>query len=270
MDVIINGSLDDEQQPPGSALSNANNPLLNYLNCLGYDPENPPAAAIIKQSHDLPGNWVILSPMHWQATHNDAMVVAAGDALEIDDSESRFWFTLFADYLAEEGLTLCYHDMHTWLLRVDMLPPLQAKPVLAILDKSLMPELALLDSTLFWSKFITESQMFFASQPRATRINGLWAWGGAPLEEPKSFRVCAVDSFLGVVNSTSTSATLYNPDLVLKNYDILLINTLDDLSPAHQVELKKQKVNWYWNNIAYQQSNPNWIVRLWRKLSHAH
>ena len=55
---------------------------------------------------------------------------------------------------------------------------LNAKPVHHLLNKSLMPELAQLDKTMYWQKFITESQMFFASNPNQSLVNGLWIWGG--------------------------------------------------------------------------------------------
>lgn len=243
--------------------------LLNLLFCLHFDPQNPPLADLLKKYHRLEGDWLILSPVHWQATHNDALVTAVGKELELDESESRFWFDVFAKYLAEDGAKLYYHDAETWLLNTVQQHPLAAKPPYQLLHQSLMPELSQLDSTLFWQKFITESQMLFSSQPRQSVINGLWPWGNAKLTE-QSTVICADESFLPFAKMCSSRVTLYSPDVKLKEGHILLINNLSILSDEHREELTKKTTHWHWNNATYVTNPTNWFLRLWRKIIHAH
>lgn len=243
--------------------------LLNFLRCLGYDPANPPLGDLLRQIHGLEGDWLIASPVYWQASHNDALIMGTGKDLELQESETKAWFDLFANYFTEDGLSLYYHDPETWLLQDYKKRPLTAKPVHQLLSKSLMPELARLDNTLFWQRFITESQMLFASKPNALAANGLWLWGNARLADKTALAICADPAFLPFAKLCSTNVTLYNSAVTLKDQHILLISEFSVLSEQHQNDLKKRPVHWYWNNMAYTCCQDNWFIRLWRKLIHA-
>lgn len=134
--------------------------LSNVLVAMGYDPSHSPVAYLLKHYHNLAGDWAVVSPIHWEASHNDAMVSAYGAQLGLSEADSKLWYQSYADYLAEEGMSLHYHRADMWLLRIDGKPYLNAKPVHQLLNHSLMPELSALDITMYWQKFITESQMF--------------------------------------------------------------------------------------------------------------
>jgi hypothetical protein len=244
--------------------------VLNLLASIGYDPVNPPLGDLLRKSHRLEGEWVVLSPVHWQATHNDAMIVSAGSDLQLSEQESRHWFKLLNDYLYDDGMTLFYHDEHTWLLEVTNKPHLNARPVHRVINHSLMPELAQLDSTMYWQKFFTECQMFFASQPNATTVNGIWAWGSGTLSDNQTVTICAEESYLSMASICSNHVTLYTPSIQPGDYQILLLNEFATLSSQHQQELLQRPVHWYWNNSAYASTRLNWFIRIWRKLTHAH
>ncbi|MBI2784836.1 MAG: hypothetical protein HYX60_00410 [Legionella longbeachae] len=243
--------------------------LLNFLHILDYDSADPPLADLLRRYHHLEGEWLVLSPVHWEATHNDAMIVASGKELQLKEIESKSCFNLFAQYLAEEDKVLFYHNKQTWLLYHDKSQALNAKPVHHLLNLSLMPELAKLDNTMYWQKFFTESQMFFASRTNQSKINGIWLWGSAKLKDKKAIKVCADEYFLSIAQICSSNVTLYSPSVMLKEYEILLITDFFMLSEHHQEELKKKTVDWYWNNVAYTAKSSNWFTRLWRKLSYA-
>lgn len=269
MDVIINSVC--AGVPEGSRLlASQGSALLNLLVSLKYDPLNPPVADLLRQYKRLEGDWLMLSPVHWQASHNDAMIIAAGDDLQLDDIQSQSWFQRYADYLAEEQMTLHYYESGLWLICVNQKPSINAKPVHHILNKSLMPELALLDTSMYWQKFITESQMFFASLPNETALNGVWLWGGARLDGQSPMSICADEHFLELAKICSSNVSPYSPSLELKKFQIVLLNDFDVLSTQHKFQLKKLRCNWYWNDFAYTQSDSNWITRLWRTLIHAH
>jgi hypothetical protein len=191
------------------------------------------------------------------------MITAFGKELDLTPEQSNHWFTLYANFLAEEGLILKYHDAAHWLLNTQNLPQLTAKPVHQLLQKSLMPELAHLDSSLFWQKLITESQMFFASLPNETLLNGVWPWGDAQLNAKKPIAICADEAFFEIAQSLSSEVALYNPSVSLKSFQIILLNDTASLSSAHCEELNTLSAQIYWNNCAYIQSR-SWFRRLWR------
>lgn len=269
MNVVINSEC--RSTPEESvALCSQGKAFLNFLAILGYDPMNPPAADLLRQCNRLEGDWLVLSPVHWQATHNDAHIVATGQELQINKNESEHWYQLYADYLAHEDMTLFYHEADLWLLSINNKPLLNAKPIHHVVNKSLMPELKDLDSTLYWQKFITEGQMFFASQLENSMINGVWLWGGGLLTNKKSIKVCADENFLATAQILCSDVTLYHSSLSIKEFEIIILNDYDSLSEQHKEEIKKIPVSWYWNNAAYTRGERNWFTRLWRTLIHAH
>lgn len=251
-------------------LTSEGNVLLNFLRCLDYDPSDPPFADLLRRYHHLEGEWLVLSPVHWIATHNDAMITGCGKDLHIQESDAKLWFELLSQYLAEEGKILHYHNPETWLFYNDKKHVLHSKPVQYLLNQSLMPELAQLDNTMYWQKFLTECQMLFASRPNHSLINGLWVWGNAQLKDKKTIAICADEQFLPWAKICGANVSLYHPSLVLKDYKILLLTEFSMLSEQHQEELEKMTVHWYWNNAAYIQFSGGWLVHLWRKLTHAY
>lgn len=265
MYLIINSecnSISDGVKP----LVSEGTALLNLLHCLGYDTDDPPLADLLSKFYHVPGDWLVLSPIQCQATHNDALITAAGRSLEVQEADAQSWFSVFSDYFAAEGMKLHYHDEKTWLLHDPQKHPLKAKPAHRLLNKSLVPELAGLDQTLFWQKFITESQMLFASQPNHSMMNSLWPWGSAKLADKKDTVICADEYFLPSAKLCSVNVNLYSPSIKLKEQHIVLINDRSVLSAQHLHELKKLSIDWYWNDTAYASNWGNWFTRLWRRM----
>ncbi|STY29380.1 Uncharacterized protein conserved in bacteria [Legionella wadsworthii] len=269
MHVVIDS--DCSSIPDGiNPFNSEGNALLNFLLSVGYDPVNPPLAELLKRHHNLEGQWLIMTPIHWEATHNDAMIVAWGKDLQLSQPEAKSWFDLFSQYFAEENALLYFHDSETWLLCRDNQVSIEAKPPHHLLHQSLMPELAKLDKTMFWQKFITEVQMFFASQANQSVANGLWVWGGGKLKDKIPINICVDEHYYPIAQIVSNQVTLYRPEIKLKDQQILLLKDFSMLSARHQEELSSISVQWFWNNVAYSTAPHRWYVRLWRKLIHAH
>lgn len=132
---------------------------------------------------DFPGDWLIVSPVHWEATHNNAAIVAHGDALNLSEEVSRTLYTAFAAYLAEDKMHLYYCNANTWLLLCEDQEPPQTQTLQDALQRSMHTLLECLKKTPFWLRFITESQMFFSRQPQggaAYPVNGVWIWPARP------------------------------------------------------------------------------------------
>lgn len=136
---------------------------------------------------DFPGAWLVVSPVHWEATHNNAAIVAGGDALNLSEEASKKLYTAFAEFLAEEQMQLHYCDASTWLLLCENREPPQTEALDHVLQRSMHALLASLKSTPFWLRFMTESQMFFNGQAQENKdmsypVNGVWVW---PAARPK-------------------------------------------------------------------------------------
>lgn len=145
--------------------------------------QRPQEAKRLAKLLNLQGRWLIVSPVSWVASHNDAMIVAQGESLDLSLDEARLWCQVLADFLAIDNTVLQFYSTHIWLVSADDKPSICAKPAALMESQSLLPILRTLDPTHYWSRFITESQMLFATHPlNATRltkppINGVWVFG---------------------------------------------------------------------------------------------
>jgi len=276
MDIIINATLDSVPQGlvPITSLGNFYH---NILACLAYPSDFPPVADLLRQYHGLEGQWLIVSPIHWQATHNDAMIIAEGNELGLSETESHQWFDVFNEFVSPENMMLHYHDAHTWLLRCDGKPEVVAKPVHTLRHKSMMPELQCLDKTLFFQRFITETQMLLSAHPlNKSRtgllpINGVWLWGGGKLHAPLSIPIVGHNQRL-VRLAKLLSTHVYDEKTVpfLTKDSMLLFNDVGQLDHSDlHVQLQKKSARWYWNNLAYFSKPKSWLSRLMEKMHHA-
>lgn len=269
MDIIVNAFTDFIPQGT-KELASQGGPLLNLLGCLGYDNHNPPLADLLSQHYRLEGEWLILNPVRWHASHNNVVITTLGMDAGIDEQQLKADFHNFSEYLMSAGMALYYHEPETWLLSTNHRSLLKAKPLHHILNKPLMLELVQLDDTMHWQKLLTESQMFFASLNKPSLMNGVWVWGGGTLGDKKSIKICADNKFFSLAQLCSTEVDLYNPNHSLREYELLLLTDLSVLSKTHQQQLEKMATRWYWNNAGYEYSHLPWFTRLWRKLVHAH
>lgn len=276
MDIVINTHFVGDPPLRTKPLSSQGNFYHNLLTCLGYPSDNPPLAALLCAYHGWEGDglWLIVSPVHWQATHNDAFITASDDALQLTEEDARAWFSVVRDFLAGDDMQLYFHDNYTWVLHATRLEAIVAKPVQHIKHQSLMPQLHGLSKSLFWQRLITESQMLLNHHPLHTGsnkpfpINGLWFWGHGDLYRNETIPLYYADAEsqrLGSVLAANTH-DLYSTSIFAKN-SVLLCNTLD----AEQYQLlltrtQKQCVQWYWNNLAYVSQSSNWFARMMEKL----
>ena len=276
MDVVINADID--AAPDGATpIATYSNYYHNLLACLGYPTDAPPVADLLRKYHSLEGEWVVVSPIHWQATHNDAMIIASGHELQIPAAESRVWFAELAEFVALYKIKVFYHDAETWLLRCDGNPPITARPVHMLHHQSLMPELKQLDQTLFWQSFLTENQMFFSAHPLNQArtdsffINGLWLWGGGQLHERvQKPLICSDDSLLPIAELLSTNVANYHSvSSIAKDSVLLFSEPAQHDKLALQLRLQKNTVRWYWNNLAYLCKPKSWWSRFRGRFCHA-
>jgi hypothetical protein len=264
MDIIINN--DTEKAPKGSIeLITQGNAYLNFLVSLGYEPTAPPIADMLRQYHGLTGKWLMIAPIYWEATHNDAMIIAAGRSLDLTEDESKTWFAAINDFFAEEGLSLYYHNADTWLLKVNDKPSLISVPVHLMINQSIMPALAKMDETLYWQRILTELQMFLTNHPYNKQrenkcpINGVWLYGQGSFDITTTRPIISDDAVL--LSRFPTHIKPFVESEPLEKNSIIFRNSQD----YHCKEgIKKYATRWYWNNKAYALPKTHWWQRLFR------
>jgi len=121
-----------------------------------------PAKRLARQ-HQLAGTWAIVSPIHWDATHNDVIITKQVET-------SREIFNAFQSFVAEEGIQLYYHNASTWLIQCQQPFP-KTRPLSKVLQRSMQPELNVLAKHPHWMRFFTEAQMFLSAYH--TDVNGI-------------------------------------------------------------------------------------------------
>lgn len=265
MDIVINDATNK------NTLS-LDHYYLNALLCLGGDSQYPPLADLLCAYHRLEGTWLIASPIHWQATHNDALISAGGEELLLSEEEARLWFAAVAEFLQPEGFTAVYHHTTLWLFRLNQQPDLISPSLQAVMHQSMMPILITLDPSLFWQRLLTEVQMVMSqhelNQYRANTakpaINGLWFWGMGKFQPKNKGRIFSDDPvFLENPYFSSSAVNLSNHFLSASpsfhKKDIVLINSLQsfDLKQLEQ-STKKLHTHWYWNNLNYVKRAKRW------------
>lgn len=264
MDIIVNDvSGDIPHQATLIESQSQRSFFLNWLNCLGFDAQLPPMADFLAQYHGYAKkNWLVIEPIHWEASHNNATITASGAELLINEEEALQWFSIVAEFLKLDGLTLYYHTPSMWLLDATGKPNLTSHPTVQLLHHPLMPIIKALDSTSYWSKLLTELQMLLSNHPLNLKredqlsINGLWIYGQGSFIIPSNITLTDDQRLIHCFPKQVKTLNLINP--INKN-DIILIN---DVSSIDFKELKsrigRQASRWFWNNIAYQIDKKSW------------
>ncbi len=253
MEVILNASKQaDETQIKSMA-------VVRLLKAFGYTDNALPVAEILARYHNLSGMWTVLSPVHWEATHNDALMTSGGEA-------SRDLFELFQAFVAEEGMQLYYHDASTWLLQCEAHPLPETKPLQQVLNHSMRPLLKALETEPFWLRFLTEAQMFLSQQ--AAFVNGVWFWGSSACRAPesRSLIVCEDEAWVSAASLISTDVQLYQTDMILPKKGICFVPMdTPELIKKLTATLEKQVIQWSFNDTVYTTKPKNLWARLWGK-----
>lgn len=245
----------------------------NALMALGFDAPYLPLAALLKQVHGLQGTWMLASPVHWVAGHNDAVISACGEMLLRHEGHARIWFAEISQFLAQDGISMVFHDANTWLVRVDDKPVWQAPDVHCMLDKSFSEVLSSMEKDAYWLRLLTELQMFCSHHPLNTKsgelsVNGLWFWGAASLPAGLDKKIMTDSLALQAIFPDSlvlSPAARFTGDLtvIIETLTPEYLRLLDNYN-------QKNTCLWYWNNTAYLRSPRFWWSRLREHFTHAY
>lgn len=267
MDIIINEEL--KNIPSGSRLIMSDSDWAsNFLLGLDYKPNLLPLGNFLAQYHGLEGNWLVVDPVYWVATHNDAMILAYGHNLNLTEKESQQFFQDIQEFFKEEKMQWHYHSKNRWLLKKDNKPSINTKPTFQMMHESLMPALNAMDSSMYWQRFMTEAQMFLSNHPLANKlttapfINGLWVFGEGIFQFPQDFQGHTDDQQL-----LDHFASYFHAAEAIEMYKTTCIV----LSSAQALpeNLPNVSTTWRWNNVAYTIKKRNLWTRFWRFITHA-
>lgn len=276
MDIVINSEKKDIPLT-SNILASYGGYRQNILACFDQNIINLPIADLLCREHNLSGQWIAASAIHWEASHNDAMITATSQDLEINEKESKLFFQAIAKFLEADGFKPIYHDAQTWLFNIENKPAIKTKMPQALLHQSLMPVLEVMDKSGYWPRLITELQMFLSSHPlnlaRANHlaINGLWFWGSGELNINTLRPIATNDeTIFSLIKNFCPQISYLTDNLTLEKNHLLIINNFEEINlPQLEKKVKKYSVNWYWSNLAYTVPQFSWWSSLlpsrWRK-----
>ena len=268
MDVILNERC-DVLPLKSTPLLGIRDPYHQLLKSYGYLDQDAPVGDFLRAYHGLSGRWLVASPVFWQATHRDAMIVAGGVTLDITEEASRQLCEAFAEFLLEDNIRLHYHNHYTWLIQTE--EPIDATALNGVLGQSIRPFLEACKSTPFWLRFITESQLFLHThaEQQGIQVNGRWIWGDGQLKtaQARPLMICGHHPLWEkACTQLSTLVTYDTPGLTVAKDTVFFV-------PEHACEYASQlearlanaHVHWYWSNQAYITKPISWFKRFWRR-----
>lgn len=267
MNVVVNADY-NFSKTDRKIINQQTNYYQNILTCFGYSDMAPPVGDLLRAFHGLKGEWFVASPIRWQATHNDAMLVASDEQLNLNDKDALELFDVFSNYAREKGFQTYFHDKYTWLIHGVDMPLISAIPVQGMIHQSIFPYLKALDKTSFWQQFITETQMLF-NEPIQTLdtkllVNGVWVWGAGSLRAPSS-KKCMVSNKddYALASLLSTQVNYFSVEPMSKNALLILGCSIkqDELEKLEHL-LENYSVCWCWNNLKYTSLPKSWFARL--------
>jgi hypothetical protein len=182
------------------------------------------------------GNWLIASPIYWQATHNDVMITSLRAKLDPE------YLRVFQNFLALDASKLLVHPSGLWLFESERMPSLNSQDLEGMMHRSLYPFLE--QMPVLWRTWFTETQMLF-SPIFAAQANGLWPWGGGIFKLNQT--LYALEPHLWPEKIAPID--LWHDGINYKHQDsVLLVTTsqLDELLP--HLRSKARQITIWWNN----------------------
>lgn len=262
LDIIVNDVI-NEMPLKSKPLITQGSALLNLLCSLDYEPAAAPLGELLALYQELNADdWLVVTPVHWEATHNDAMIETQGPDLLLSEEESHGYFNTVKNFLKQDELILYYYNAYTWLVKVNNKPRLTSKPPHFLLNQSLMPIFSQLSDQSYWQKLLTELQMLLSSHPinqqriNQPSVNGLWFYGGGKFILPTNKTILTDDEQL--MDCFPDRVKRINFNEPLKNNTVIFIQDSGNL--ALDV-LSRYPVRWFWNNTAYSMPKKRWWQR---------
>jgi hypothetical protein len=233
---------------------------MNVMNAINH---SKGIAKFIAAQHGLPeGNWHLVRPIYWQATHNDVFITADCET-GFTDKHLQHYFEVFQGFLERDEVLVHRLKNNLWLFDAQELPSIHSVSLTDVMHQSLYTIVK--QMPIEWQTWFTEIQMLFHGLPTSGPypVNGVWVWGGG--EPPKSMPLKCLGDF-----KFTEHHQIANPQ-ELKSGDVLLVarDKMDVLTSDYQGKLSSfREVHWWWNNKHYIVSKPSLWEKIKKWLSH--
>lgn len=214
---------------------------LNLLKALGQTG----LGALLAQQLGLPSRkWIVVSPVHSQATHNDAMIIATCQEFEWQSAMEDYYLN-FVKWMAQDGIAVHRFSNSIWLMDATNFPDLNTLSVGEMHHRSLQPYLMEFPSP--WLKWWTEVQMMLhgvrGQGPYA--INAVWPWGAGNLPVFDSLWTLSKSDLYREISKIYPQVEVWHSHVKLQERAYFLIED------AEQTLLLKHPLNqfdshWWW------------------------
>ncbi len=201
--------------------------------------------AFLAQQMGLPsGQWIVVSPVHCQATHNDAMIIATCQEFEWQ-SAMEDYYQSFMKWMAQDGIAVHRFSNAIWLMDASHFPELSTLPLDDMHHRSLQPYLSNLPSP--WLKWWTEVQMMLhgvrGQGPYA--VNAVWPWGGGKLPAFDAIWTLSENKLYREMSKIYPQVTVWQSHDKLNGQAFFLIEDSEQaLLPKHP--LNQFVSHWWW------------------------
>jgi hypothetical protein len=213
------------------------------------------AELLAKNMNLSEGNWCLASPIFWQATHNDAMVVG------LAEQDSSAYFQAFSKFLVQDQSTAFKISHDLWIFDAHFLGETNVSDLNQVMHQSLNSYIQAMPSR--WRTWWTEIQMLFQTidTPSSYVLNGIWPWGGGPW---------VVSKPIYVYQDTSAFAELELPKWEGKTWPksgVILVTQDQGLEVYNQLKNASLRVRIWWKD-GYEEHQPKSVwqrLKLWVK-----
>ena len=201
--------------------------------------------AFLAQQMGLPsGQWMVVSPVHCQVTHNDAMIIATCQEFEWQ-SAMEDYYQSFVKWMAQDGIPVHRFSNTIWLMDASHLPELNTLPLDEMNHRSLQPYLSNLPSP--WLKWWTEVQMMlhgvYGQGPYA--VNAVWPWGGGVLPTFDNIWTLSENHLYREMLKIYPQVAVWQSHVKLKDQAIFLIEDTEQ-SLLSKLPLNQFVSHWWW------------------------
>lgn len=246
----------------------------NIFFALGGQRGELPVAEWLRRFLNKPeGRWFVISPIIWEASHNDATTKAEPSSLNISKGVINDYFMAFKEFTKDDFSDCIYIDEQTWLINAPSMPMIQSKSPAEIINLPIKPEMDSLDGELKWPKLLTEIQMLFHTKSIASsqldHINGVWVWGcGQDLEQYKTnINIHVNTQYLYDITRILTDQLqlwlFYQPKP--SPQDVLIFDVLNhEQFKTLSKHFKNYRIDWIWKNALLKHKPESFWWRLLR------
>lgn len=202
-------------------------------------------ANFLARQQGLPdGNWVLISPVHCQTTHNDAMII--GNCKEPEwQSTIEVYYEHFVNWVAQDGIMIHRLEGCLWLMNAQTFPDLATPSLQEVQHRSLSPFLSNMPS--FWLKWWTEVQMVLhqVKVQGPYVVNAVWPWGAGTYVLKNTIFVLSKNHLYHQLLKANVPVEVWQPHVKLNGKEVFLIDA-DEQHLWEQLPINQYDSHWWW------------------------